>query len=34
MTIDKKDWVYRRDIEVEDIMSIHELITILAETVR
>ncbi len=34
MTIDKKDWVYRRDMDVKDIMSIHELITILAETVR
>ncbi len=34
MTIDKKAWTYRRDIDLHDIMSIHELITILAQTVR
>lgn len=34
MTIDKKAWTFRRDASFQDFMSINELLTTLATTVR
>jgi alpha-L-fucosidase len=34
MTVDKKSWGFRREAKLEDFLTIHELISKLAETVR
>ena len=34
MTVDKKSWGFRREANLEDFLTIHELISTLAETVR
>lgn len=34
MTIDRKSWGYRREMTVDDVLSIDELLATLAETIR
>lgn len=34
MTVDKRAWTHRRKIQIEDVMSIEELLAKIAETVR
>ena len=34
MTLDKSSWGFRREATLSDILSVHDLITLLAETVR
>ena len=34
MTIDKSSWGFRRQMALDDVLSVHDLITLLAETVR
>lgn len=34
MTVDKKAWTHRRQIQIEDVLTIEELLTEIAETVR
>lgn len=34
MTVDKRAWTHRRKIQIEDVMSIEELLANIAETVR
>ena len=34
MTVDKKSWGFRREANLEDFLTIHEVISTLAETVR
>jgi alpha-L-fucosidase len=34
MTVDKKSWGFRREAKLEDFLTIQDLISILAETVR
>ena len=34
MTVDKKAWTHRRQIQIEDVLTIEELLAEIAETVR
>ncbi len=34
MTIDKKSWGFRREAPLSDYLTVHDLLTLLAETVR
>ena len=34
MTVDKRSWTHRRQIQIEDVLTIEELLAEIAETVR
>ena len=34
MTLDKSSWGFRREMNLADVLSVHDLLTLLAETVR
>lgn len=34
MTLDKSSWGYRRNMSSDDVYSLHELLIVMAETIR